>query len=194
MCFGGGGDASIDETEDQKELAQIGIEKWQDYQEMYPEVEAEFFSSVERLDSDSYQQRAANEGATSVSDAYTDAANETTGQILATGSNPNSGRFKGAINALDTGEAVSRATTSTQAQQSLQDSYLTGKSNIVAMGNGVEGEALQGFGEIAQASGNKAISDAQSSYNSSANTQSAVGTAIGTGAGLYSLNKASDEE
>lgn len=193
MCFGGGG-GSIEETEDQKVLAEIGMDKWRSYQQMYPEMEQMLFDDVGKLNTQDYKQRAANEASAAVSGAYTGANRQAIDIMAQQGVDPSSGRFADTIDDLSTAEAISKSHNVNRTQQAVQDQYLQGKSAIVAMGQGQEAEAIQGFGDIAQASSREAISDAYNDYEEMAGNRSAIATAAGAGVGVAKNYKSSKDE
>ncbi len=185
MCIGGGSGGEIEETSDQKELAQIGIDQWNDYQQMYPEVEQEFFDSVGRLNSAGTKQRAANDGAVNTGSAYSDVREGALESLSSQGVNPNSGGFKQAITGIGESESMSRTHNANQTQQAVQDSYLQGKASITGMGLGQQAEAIQGFSQIASDSGRKAIDDAYQDYGESSNRRSTIATGAGVALGAY---------
>ncbi len=183
MCLGGGGSNEVKETKDQKELAQIGLEQYQTYQNLYPDVENEFFNQVDRLGSSETFQRGAGNASANVSSSFSQGRTDTINALSQNGVNPNSGRFVSALTDISSGEGASRFNNSNSAQMSLQDAMLQGKSNIVAMGQGQETEAIQGFGDISRESGRSAINDAYQGYQNFSNRRSAIATGVGIGVG-----------
>lgn len=194
MCFGGGGDNKIEETADQRELAEIGLEQFDQYMAMYPDVENQFFEDVERMNTSQSYERGAGYAATNVSSAYSDANQDMVNSLTRSGVNPNSGTFTQAINTSASDEGTARFNNANQTQQAIQDSYLQGKSNIVSMGQGLETQAIQGMGNIAAESGRNAINDAYRSYDKSAGKRAAIATGVGAGLGAWDGYRNSREE
>lgn len=185
MCMGGGGGGEIKETADQKELAEIGLQQFDRYMSMYPDIENQYFNDIEKLNTSESYQRGADVATTNVGSAYSQARDDLQTDMTSAGVNPNSGGFKQAIASTGTSEGVDRLQNVGRTQQAIQDSYLGGKAGIVAMGQGQEAQAVQGFGNIARASGQEAADDAFRDYNRSANRRSAIATGVGVGLGAY---------
>ena len=183
MC-GGGGSNEVKETGAEKELARIAYDKFTQYRSMYPDIENEFFTSVDKLNSSSAINRAADSATTNVNAAYSQAVDNGVKQMTSSGIDPSSGRFRQAISDMNRDKQVATFDNANRTQQTLQDNYLQGKSNIVRMGHGLETEALQGFGQIASASGQNAIDSAYRSHNRRAGNRSAIATGVGAGIGM----------
>ena len=76
-----------------------------------------------------------------------------------------------------------------QAQVGQQNRYVGGISNIVRMGQGQETQSVQGFGDIASMSNQKASSDVGLAVRDRLDNQSVIGATIGAGA-RYGLHYA----
>ena len=97
------------------------------------------------------------------------------------GINPNSGLFKAELDKLDRRKAEVKADSMSQAQLGQQNRYEGGLSNIVRMGQGQATEAIQGFGDMASMSGQKAYNDARNAMQNRNNNAQIGGQVIGAG-------------
>jgi hypothetical protein len=190
----GGDDTSIEETEDEKMLAQIGVEKFRDYKRLYTDVENEFFDSVDDLNSEETMQRGANAASVNVSEAYSDANSAMKDSMAKSGINPNESGFKQAVMDSASREKSARITNPAKTQQALQDQHLTGKQAIVAMGQGQEADAINGFATIANESANEASSQAIRDFDDYQSNLSTIATGAGMAAGAYNNATKEHEE
>jgi hypothetical protein len=101
--------------------------------------------------------------------------------MVGAGLNPNSGIFKAELDKLDRRKAQVKADSMSQAQLGQQNRYLGGIQNIVRMGQGQATEAVQGFGDMASMSGQKAYNDARNTLENRSNNAQIGGQVIGAG-------------
>lgn len=185
--MGGGGDTRIKETEEQKALATVAMQRWQDYQEKFRPYEDKFMRKVDSLNSERSYNQVANMASAEVGNQFSEAINQSAVQLGASGVNPNSGLFKRELSKLEQQKAKAQVDTVNQGQVSQQDRYTQGLGNIVAMGQGKSGEAMAGLGDIASNANRYAVNAAQNRFQNNQDTQTAVGGVAGAGA-RYGLN------
>ncbi|WP_086931617.1 hypothetical protein [Agarilytica rhodophyticola] len=182
----GGGSNKIEETEDQKELARIGLNRFRDYKRRYPQIENQFFGHINNLDSAENLQSGANVANTNVTAESSRQISDGIDNLNRSGINPNSGQFKQGIISAGDRTGIERGRNASRTQQSLQDSRLSGLNTITALGQGQEAQAIQGFSDIASESQQDAIRNTQNSINRRHNRNSGLITGAGLGAGLIS--------
>ncbi|WP_067097973.1 hypothetical protein [Marinomonas atlantica] len=161
----GGGDNSIEETPEQKELARIAIEKWNFSQDTLAPLTDQYMAETDRMRSDpalAYQRGRSNETSQVQNANARNQLNQVTQQM---GLNPNSGKammmnFQGAASNADAaGDFMARS------QNEQLNQHVIGLQNINAIGMGESAEAQSGIGDIAQIGAQEQRSNAQNTFN-----------------------------
>ena len=186
---GGGGDNDIKDTEDQKALAEIAAQRWQQYQQNYIPVENRYMDKIRNFDSPETMNRMTGIAATNTENAFSEALNNDIRRITAEGINPGSGTFKSAITDNATAKNVAMVDNTSRTQQAVQDTKVQGMQNIVNLGSGLSTEAITGLGETAASSAYEAERQATRRYNN----RSANRYAMGTAAGMATRSAINDE-
>lgn len=186
-----GGDTSIDDTADQKALADIMADRHDRYKQTFAPIEDQYMERIDNFDSAERQGAVAGIAAGNTESEFADVVKQDIDNIAASGVNLGSGVAIGHANNRAIEKATARATNVNQSQQALQDSKVTGYQNIVAIGNNQSTQAINGMSTIASESQNKAIGDAQSQAGSDAATAGAIGSTVGL---AYSGYKDSQED
>ena len=179
--MGGGGDNKIEETEQQRALAEVSMKEWQNYLDKYRPFENAYMDDVERMNTTQQYNQVAGLSAVPVESEFTNAVVDTSQAMVGGGINPNSGLFKAELDKLDRRKAEVKADSMSQAQLGQQNRYEGGLSNIVRMGQGQATEAIQGFGDMASMSGQKAYNDARNAMQNRNNNAQIGGQVIGAG-------------
>lgn len=177
----GGGDSKIEETEQQKALAEVSMKEWQYYLDKYRPFENAYMSDVERMNTTQQYNQVAGLAAVPVESEFSGAVADTARAMTASGINPNSGAFKGQMDSLDRRKSMVKADSMSQAQLGQQNRYVGGIQNIVRMGQGQSTEAVQGFGDMANMSGQKAQNDARNALQNRMDNAQIGGQVIGAG-------------
>ncbi|MEM1152766.1 MAG: hypothetical protein AAGI44_01405 [Pseudomonadota bacterium] len=185
MC--GGGDPEIKETPAQRELARIGLERYQSYKAMYEPVRQQLFDKVDYYGTREAQQRAGGHAAAAVESSFGQAIRDDVAAMASqgTGVNPSSGVHQQAATDHAARAATARSETVNQAEQAIQDAHLAGKQNIIAIGNNQSTQAIQGMGQVASNSASVASSDARREHTDNLGDQAAIGMAVGAGYGVH---------
>jgi hypothetical protein len=179
MSMGSGGDTSIPETEDEKVSAEIGLERQEYYQNTFVPMENDYITEVQGRNDQSEHVQLSGDVSTEFKSNFSDVASANHNALSAEGIDPSSGMAKGVHQrtAIDQGASGSDATN--RAQVELQDSYVGGLQQVVAMGEGQSTEAQQGLQDIANTSAQVATEKANlNRYESNGNKSLA---AFGTG-------------
>jgi hypothetical protein len=182
------GDApSAKETKEEQALAEVAQKKWQYYQDNYRPLEDEYMKQVDNLDSEGAYDFAGGTAASATTAAFAGARENMAEDMRSAGVNPNSGKYKSGMAGLADAEAMSSADGKSRALTSQQDEYVTGVSNVSAIGRGQSTSAQAGLSDLAQSANTKAASDAGNAWNNKAATTSAAGGLFG--AGLHEFTK-----
>lgn len=177
----GGGDNSVEETEEQKAYADVASKKWQKYKTMHRPVQDRYMQDVERRNSDQAYEQASGLASVPVENQFTQAVMGTASSMSNQGLNPNSGMFKEELNKLDRKKQQVKSDIANQAQISQQDRYTGGLQGIVAMGQGQEAQATSGLGDIAGMANQRAQNDAQINASKRYDNQQVAGAVVGGG-------------
>lgn len=194
MC-GGGGNSGIKETREQKELARIALERWQRYGEIGVPAENKYIDYVtNQVNSESRQNLAAGAASGAVASSFGRAVQSDIARMTSegTGVNPNSGKFKAAVQERQDQEGAARLAAVEQSKQQLDDDRVRGLQNIVAIGNNAEGVAIGGLQDAANTSAYYANQSAVQDFRNDMSDQAFVGQAVGFGAGMYNGRREDD--
>lgn len=179
--MGKGGSNEIQETEAQKAMAGVANQQWQLYKNELQQYENLFMDKVDDLNGDQQYDKLAGTAALGSGQAFGEARAGLADQMAASGIDPTSGKYQGAMNDLETDQALSQTDTTNRAQSSQQDKYVAGLKDVVSIGSGQKAEAMAGMGDVAQSSLNKAISDANSAFQTKQAMAGLVGSVAGAG-------------
>ena len=179
--MGKGGSTEVKETSAEKAQAQVAQEQWQYYQDNLKQYENLFIDDVNKLNSEQNYAEVAGDAATQTSSAFGQAREQAAATMASSGVDPTSGKYQSTMKDITDKQSVSQLDTVNRAQNSQADKYTAGLSDVVAIGNGQEADALSGYSSLASSSAAKAASDAESAFNS----HSALTNGLGKAAGLY---------
>ena len=186
--MGKGGSSEVKETSYQKAQADVAAAQWALYQNDLKQYENLFMDKVDNLNDESNYTKVAGDAAVQTTSAFTDARQQLSDGLLASGVDPSSGKYQAAMDDVTGAQVSSQVDTTSRAQNDQASKYTAGLSDVVALGQGQKADALEGYSSLATSSGNKAISDAESAYNSNASMMNTIGTAAGAYAGYKTGN------
>lgn len=168
------------ETAEEKALAQIGLERWQDYQQRFVPVEN---AAIGRVMDDINNPDMQGEGLANVStqQAFSDLENQTTRGLTLRGARAGSGAFAGGLAGVNMDRVASSGLGQAGAYGMQRGINISNLQNLVGIGQGQATGALQGLTDVADAASRQAIMDARAS----AASRAALGQLVGTGAGYY---------
>lgn len=179
--MGKGGSTKVKETSAEKAQAAVAADQWSYYQNNLKQYEDLFMDKVDNLNNESNYDNVAGDAATQTSSAFGEARDKTAANLAASGVDPTSGKYQSTMKDITDKQSVSQLDTVSRAQNTQADKYTAGLSDVVAIGNGQEADALSGYSSLANSSASKAQADAESAFNS----HSALTNGLGTAAGLY---------
>ncbi|MQM38772.1 hypothetical protein KBTX_02791 [wastewater metagenome] len=182
-----GGDPEVKETEYEKELARIGEERWNRYQDVFAPVEELYAQQVRTTDSD--REQAQGVAGSAVQQQFQGALEKMAGGYGDRGINTSAGGAgTSAMDSLADDRAASQALATVDADQGMTDVHYQGLEDVIQMGRGKATSGFRGISDIATSANQRAINDAQRSFQQRAGNLQAAG-AIG-GMGTASAMKA----
>ncbi|MFC6441032.1 hypothetical protein [Bowmanella sp. JS7-9] len=177
----GKGSTDIPETKAEQMQAQVAMRRWNDYQTLFKPYENKFMRRVDAMNGEAEMNVASDLSMRPLANAFAKEGLKIRNSMMQNGVNPNSGRFQSGIREGETGLAGSKVDTASRGTSSQQDRYVSGIQNIVAMGQGQAGNAMQGLTDIASMAQQDAQNSVLNSMQNSALRQEVAGTAIGAG-------------
>mgnify|MGYP001236430400 CR=1 FL=1 len=168
----------IPETEQERELARVSIEKWNDHQKRMVPLENKIIEDANRSTT-AQGMKAGGQVNADMAQATAPALNTV---------NPNSGK------ALTSAPALAIASKTAQAQvkagQGVEDQRASALGNVVRMGEGKSAAATAGYETAASNASSEAINSAAANATDRATALNTVGSLAGIGAYAYDKTNA----
>lgn len=181
MSGGGGGDNTVKDTPEQRQLAAVAAEKWNFAQGRLAPLEDAYMEQVGQMTDPSKMSYIRGR----TMQAQGQAASELTGQagrqLQQGGIDPSSGRYQGAMTGLNLDLAQTGGDTLGRAQFEQENQQIQGMQNIVAIGQGQAGQAQAGLAGLASQSAADARSSAVNSFNRRSANLQLLGQVAGAG-------------
>ncbi len=193
MSGGGGGDTTVKDTPEQRQLAQVAAEKWNFAQEKLAPLENAYMESVGDMTSDANMSYIAGRTLQSQQQAVSEASDQAGLQLSQAGIDPSSGRAQSAMSGIALGGASAGGETLGRAQFEQENQQVRGLQNIVAIGQGQAGQAQQGLSSIASQSAADAQQAAANRFNRRSANLQLLGQVAGAGTANY-LNQPSQPQ
>jgi hypothetical protein len=181
--MGGGGDNKIEETEEQKELAKIAAETWNDYQMNMIPLENEYIKDVFNLRSPEMMEKARSFTSAAMLPETSRMMSEAESNLQERGFDPSSAGYVERSKALTNAMAASKGGGIARTNIEQQDRAYQGLENVMKMGSGQEGAALTGLTQMADLSGRYAAEKAQRGFNKATGRREFGGAVAGMGVG-----------
>lgn len=181
------GDAGeVEETPQQRAMVDLAVSKLADYQQRWLPVQKQLAAQITSMggENSTARRRARGSAATDIEANFSRARTGLDAAAANTGSFGSS-RHKLAVAGMGEDQGTSLGLGLTQAEQQIDDAYVSGLSTIMALGQGQQGDAIQGLSRSADMSGRQAAADAQSSLDSRMGDAQLAGQLVGAGFGLY---------
>lgn len=172
-----GGSNEIPETEEEKELARVAVDKWNDYTDNYVPAENEFIRRIEVTEQDREGLKGAVNAGVNV--AFDGARKDVIERETNSGAKPGSGRFNQALERVLNKQGRSLGFGAVDAEQSMDVQRADGLNAAISIGRGKESDALQGMNDLANNAYDRARSDAENANTRRAGNIGAVGTVVG---------------
>ena len=181
MCGGGGDDPK--EQESKLALAQQAANALQRYGEVFVPLENMFISDTKAMFEDGASDQAMAAAQNQTSAIYEQGFNDMRGAQFQAGLDPMSGRAQGESNALREAQARGMGLAGSDAGLGYTDAAYQGLGNVIAMGQGIQTQAVEGNIDRMQSSLDRAGAAAQADFAKSQSLASIAGTGAGMAAG-----------
>ena len=182
MCFGGGG-SDPKEQESKLALAQQAANALQRYGDVFVPLENQFIDDTKAMFADGASDQAMAAAQNQTSAIYEQGFNDMRGAQFQAGLDPMSGRAQGESNALREAQARGMGLAGSDAGLSYTDAAYQGLGNVIAMGQGLQTQAVAGNIDRMQSSLDRAGSAAKRDFQNSQSLASIAGTGAGMAAG-----------
>lgn len=179
------GSGKVKVSQGERDLADLSEEQWQDYQSRYVPLEKHYAEQLDRIPDQ--RPLATGAAAADTAQAYDGAMGEARGAQFAAGVNPNSGRSVMGLADATGKRAAATAGATTSADQTTDDRYWGGQSQLMALGQGQSQQANLGYRATAGLDSAGAVSQASADALRDESRWNAIGTAVGVG-GRYGLD------
>ena len=158
-------------NKEERQLAAISEEKWQNYKKKYIPIENEWMKSVSQLNNPLYH----NQASSMVSnEAKTQYGSQTQG--LADSA---IGHRTGMAKYQDQAKTISQARN--KANLGVTDRYLKGTEGVISMGQGKSADAVEGLADVANSSVDAQIKNSQNKFDARQSELNGYGTFAGMG-------------
>jgi len=182
MCFGGGG-SDPKEQESKLALAQQAANALQRYGDVFVPLENMYIDDTQAMFADGASDQAMAAAQNQTSAIYEQGFNDMRGAQFQAGLDPLSGRAQGESNALREAQARGMGLAGSDAGLSYTDAAYQGLGNVIAMGQGLQTQAVAGNIDRMQSSLDRAGATAKRDFQNSQSLASIAGTGAGMAAG-----------
>lgn len=177
----GGGGGDIKETPEQKELARIAAEQYRYFEnELMPVRDVYIGEMKAGNDASKYERLSGliNTDTAAVMDREIDGGVK---QLAANNIDPTSGKFQATVGNMAKEAGAITADTVNRGQVAQQDAYLSGLSNVIAMGEKKATQATAGLSDVAAQSYDHALQSKQNSLQKRGDVTTGLGMVAGAG-------------
>ncbi|GEK46562.1 hypothetical protein HPA02_08450 [Bisbaumannia pacifica] len=184
----GGGDSTVEDTPEQRELAAVAAEKWNFAQQELAPLEDAYMRQVDDLTSEEnlgYIRGRTMQAQQQAADGLMDEAGQ---RLTAAGIDPSSGRYQGAMTGLALDTAQAGGETLGRAEFEQDNQQVLGMQNIVSIGQGQAGQAQAGLAGLADQASADARQSAATQFNRRSANLQLLGQVAGAGTS-YGLNQ-----
>lgn len=167
--YGGGGGQTPQTNPEERELAKISQEKWDEYKARYVPLENQWIANVGRLNDRSYHNDAAGMAANEVKSQY---GEQTSGLAKSM-----SGQRTGSNDYLSQANNITQSVN--RAGIGVTDRSLRGTQDVIAMGQGQSVAGIEGLGSVAENAVNAQIKTNTNKFYADQGTKEMYGTIAG---------------
>jgi hypothetical protein len=183
MCFGGGGGSDPKELESKEALAQQAANALRRYGDVFVPLENMFIDDTKAMFADGASDAAMASAQNQTSAIYEQGFGDMQGAQFNMGLDPMSGRAQGESSALRQAQARGMGLAGSDAGLGYTDAAYQGLGNVIAMGQGLQTQAMTGNIDRMQNSLDRAGSAAKRDFARSQSLASIAGTGAGMAAG-----------
>jgi len=181
MSGGGGGDNTVKDTPEQRQLAAVAAEKWNFAQERLAPLEDAYMESVGQMTDAGKMSYIRGRTMQAQQQAGSELADQAGQQLQQGGIDPSSGRYQGTMSGLSLDTAQAGGETLGRAQFEQENQQVQGLQNIVAIGQGQAGQAQAGLAGLADQSAADARQSAATQFNRRSANLQLLGQVAGAG-------------
>lgn len=165
------------ETAEQREMADIAAESYDDWRERWLPLQQSFFEDT--LDVAPRRRQALDTAATDYAQAFGQAQRGLEGRLQGSGAAPGSGRYAMGLAGFANDRAQSFGQGMADVDALIDDQYAQGLQALIDIGRGERTQALQGLSDAANLAQRRSLADAQNAFENRAAMQGAIGSAAG---------------
>lgn len=188
----GGGD-KIEETEMQKELAEIATEKWNLSKRNLQPLEDMLIVDTKRGVTEQQRAKVSSAAGLSSQREFGQASKGALKSLAASGVDPTSGKARETLSDISRAGGESRAAAEVEGEAGLQANLVGKEMNLLRVGAGEATQAQSSISDIASRSAQKAAFDKQQAIAENQGLRQLAGTIGGAAAGYYGSGKTASE-
>lgn len=175
------------ETSAERAIADLAANKFKAYQQYWAPRQRALATTIQNMGKEGSFERTSlkAKGAADTSVKFDEAKKALAVRDVAMGNNRGSSAFKLRQAGLDVDKASSLGISSTLADQTIDDAYVSGLSTLMQLGRGQEAQASRGMSQAAQIQAGIASNDAEMAARARAGDWAAGGNILGMGVGAY---------
>lgn len=171
--------SKVDETEQERALAEIAAQRFNRYKEVFAPLEDQYIQQVFDVRDQSNYETAGGIAAAQFQKEFQTGQDKLTDQMIQQGVDPSSGAFQENSAALRRAQAVGQGVGVSGAKVANTDRFYQGLRGVMAIGQGQASDAIEGMAGLARQSQEKAAASAESAFNRSSAIRSGVSAGLG---------------
>jgi hypothetical protein len=175
----GKGAKKLDETEQERALAEIAAQRFNRYKEVFAPLEDQYIQQVFDVRDQSNYENAGGIAAAQFQKEFQTGQDKLTDQMFQQGVDPSSGAFQENSAALRRAQAVGQGLGVSGAKVANTDRFYQGLRGVMAIGQGQASDAIEGMAGLARQSQERAAASAESAFNRSSAIRSGVSAGLG---------------
>lgn len=177
-----GKQGGVKQTPAQRAMAEVAVQQLTDFKQRWQPVQRQLADTIVKAGQrdSTERERARGMATTDAAAQFGDAQTKLREQTQAAGLGGSS-KQKLAIAGLSDDAAISTGMGVAGADQQIDDAYVQGLGQVMALGRGEKATAVQGMSDIARRSGQQAANDAGMALQRRAGNAQVVGQALGLG-------------
>lgn len=171
--------SKVDETEQERALAEIAAQRFNRYREVFAPLEDQYIQQVFDVRNQSNYETAGGIAAAQFQKEFQTGQDKLTDQMIQQGVDPSSGAFQENSAALRRAQAVGQGVGVSGAKVANTDRFYQGLRGVMAIGQGQSADAIEGMAGLARQSQERATDSAESAFNRSSAVRSGVAAGLG---------------
>ena len=171
--------SKVDETEQERALAEIAAQRFNRYREVFAPLEDQYIQQVFDVRNQSNYETAGGIAAAQFQKEFQTGQDKLTDQMIQQGVDPSSGAFQENSAALRRAQAVGQGVGVSGAKVANTDRFYQGLRGVMAIGQGQSADAIEGMAGLARQSQERATTSAESAFNRSSAVRSGVAAGLG---------------